>query len=281
MKGCAFAFQQIATYAVLEGSYLVLLMLGCGVGPQNVDYEWRTLLRKEFSGEVPVPVELQMFKDYFCRYSFPYTSTPQPPIVKMEVVSEDSQSSSPSGVMPLAALHPVPSTNAIRKKLRPSKDFVASYNLLAPKILPHGVGALGEGIAMYVNVPICLVNFKAGQYITWFTPAAALKKTDLQSFYESGFGKQFLPKFVDTDNDAMWLLSTLTAGLEEGVAMFAVESSHPNSQLVHATLEGSKLIYLRATKDIACLGFQLGLLIYPFFCLMMHRALLLQKKGRC
>ena len=73
----------------------------------------------------------------------------------------------------------------------------------------------------------------------------------MQSFYECSFGKQFLPKFVDTDNDAMWLLSTLTAGLEEGVAMFAVESSHPNSQLVHATLEGSKLIYLRATKDIA------------------------------
>ena len=56
---------------------------------------------------------------------------------------------------------------------------------------------------------------------------------------------------MDTDNDAMWLLSTLTAGHEVGVAVFAVESNHPNSQLVHATLEGSKLIYLRATKDIA------------------------------
>ena len=49
----------------------------------------------------------------------------------------------------------------------------------------------------------------------------------------------------------MLLLSTPAARHEDGVGVFAVESNHPNSQLVHATLEGSKLIYLRATKDTA------------------------------
>ena len=102
-----------------------------------------------------------------------------------------------------------------------------------------------------VLCPLVLLSSKRGQYITWFTPAAALKKTDLQSFYESGFGKHFLPNFVDTDNHAMWLLSTLAARHEEGVAAFAVESNHSNSQLAHATLEVSKLMYLRATKDMA------------------------------
>ena len=52
---------------------------------------------------------------------------------------------------------------------------------------PPGVGALGEGIIMYGNVPMCLVKFKRGKYTMWFIPAAAMKKQELQSFYESDF----------------------------------------------------------------------------------------------
>ena len=82
LQGCAFALQIIAPWAVLEGSYLILLLQGCKVGSQTIDVDSRKKLRSSIPD---FPVQVPMFKAYFCRLNLQYHSAPQPVVVKMEV----------------------------------------------------------------------------------------------------------------------------------------------------------------------------------------------------